>query len=68
MMATCGMKSTAQTVSGQIDGYDYVDLSLPNGTIWATYNVGATKPTEYGDHFAWGETEPKNDYEWTSYK
>ena len=46
----------------------YVDLDLPSGTLWATYNVGATKPEEYGDYFAWGETEPKKVYDWNTYK
>ncbi len=46
----------------------YVDLGLPSGTLWATYNVGATSPEEYGDYFAWGETEPKNEYTWDTYK
>ena len=50
------------TVSGKMGKYTYVDLGLPSGTKWATYNVGATKPTEYGDYFAWGETEPKKEY------
>ena len=63
-----GMECSAQTVSGNISGYDFVDLGLPNGVKWATYNVGATKPEEYGNHFAWGETEPKNDYSWKTYK
>lgn len=35
-----------------------VDLDLPSGTLWASCNVGATSPEEYGDYFAWGETEP----------
>lgn len=35
---------------------EYVDLGL--SVKWATFNVGATKPEEYGDFFAWGETEP----------
>ena len=35
-----------------VSGHEYVDLGLPSGTKWATYNVGATKPTEYGDYFA----------------
>lgn len=48
--------------------YAYVDLGLPSGTLWATYNVGATKPEEYGDYFAWGETEPKEVYDWSTYK
>ena len=35
---------------------------------WATCNVGATKPEEYGDYFAWGETDPKSTYDWSTYK
>ena len=38
--------------------HEYVDLGLPSGTLWATCNVGANSPEEYGDYFAWGETEP----------
>lgn len=56
------------TISGQMAGHDYVDLGLPSGTKWATCNVGATKPTESGDYFAWGETEPKKVYNWDTYK
>jgi hypothetical protein len=40
----------------------YVDLGLPSGLKWATCNVGATKPEEYGDYYAWGETITKGDY------
>ena len=47
---------------------EYVDLGLPSGVKWATFNVGATKPEEYGDYFAWGETEPKELYDWSTYK
>ena len=54
--------------SGTLDGHEYVDLGLPSGTLWATCNVGASSPEEYGDYFAWGETEPKNDYNWSTYK
>ena len=36
--------------------YDYVDLGLPSGTLWATCNVGARKPTDYGLYFQWGDT------------
>lgn len=46
----------------------YVDLALPSGTLWATCNVGASKPEEYGDYFAWGETKPKENYDWSTYK
>lgn len=42
------------------DNHEYVDLGLPSGTLWATCNVGATKPEEYGDYFAWGETTGYN--------
>ncbi len=44
------------------DGHDYVDLGLPSGVKWATRNVGAVKPEDYGDYFAWGETSPKEEY------
>lgn len=50
------------TVSGIEGNYTYVDLGLESGTKWATYNVGATKPTECGDYFAWGEIKPKEKY------
>lgn len=52
------------SVSGSINGHDYVDLGLPSGLKWATCNVGASSPEEYGDYFAWGETTPKTIYEW----
>ena len=47
---------------------DWVDLGLPSGTLWATRNVGASVPEDYGDYFAWGETEPKSVYNWDTYK
>ena len=47
---------------------EYVDLGLPNGTLWATHNVGATKPQEFGDYFAWGETVPKEIYTASTYQ
>jgi hypothetical protein len=46
--------------------HEYVDLGL--SVKWATCNVGATKPEEYGDYFAWGETTPKDAYDWSTYK
>ncbi len=54
--------------------HEYVDLGLPSGTLWATCNIGASSPEEYGDYFAWGETTPKKsngtwgDYSWGTYK
>ena len=50
------------------NGHDFVDLGLPSGLLWATCNVGATSPEDYGDYFAWGEIEPKNYYNWYNYK
>lgn len=49
-------------------GQVYVDLGLPSGTLWATCNVGASVPEEYGDYFAWGETSTKAKYNWSNYK
>ena len=61
---------------------DAVDLGLPSGLKWASFNLGASKPEEYGDYYAWGETEPYyssldpltwkegkgGGYAWSSYK
>ena len=68
-LLVCGSScSSKKEIKNMADGHEYVDLGLPSGTKWATYNVGASKPTEYGDYFAWGETKPKKKYNWTSYK
>ena len=40
-----------------INGFEYVDLGLPSGTLWATCNVGASKPSDYGLYFSWGDTQ-----------
>ncbi|MBR2475425.1 MAG: RICIN domain-containing protein, partial [Bacteroidaceae bacterium] len=48
------------------NGHEYIDLGL--SVKWATCNVGATTPEGYGDYFAWGETEPKDFYNWNTYK
>lgn len=45
----------------------YVDLGLPSGTKWAKYNVGATSETGKGDYFAYGEIQPKSNYDWSTY-
>ena len=50
------------------DNHEYVDLGLSSGTLWATMNIGANSPEDYGDYFAWGETEPKDYYDWDTYK
>ena len=61
VQATCTV-----TVTDKYNGYEYVDLGL--SVKWATMNVGASAPEEYGDYFAWGETEPRYYYTWENYK
>ena len=39
------------------NGYEYVDLGLPSGTLWAACNVGASKPSDDGQYFQWGDTQ-----------
>ena len=51
---------------GSANGHDYVDLGL--SVRWATCNVGATHPVDYGDYYAWGETETKDCYDENTYK
>lgn len=45
-----------------INVHEYVDLGLPSGLKWATCNVGATSPEDYGNYYAWGETSTKSTY------
>lgn len=47
---------------------EWVDLGLQSGLLWASCNVGATVPEEYGEYFAWGETQPKSVYDWSTYR
>jgi hypothetical protein len=62
--ATCQI-----TVEADIDhSKEYVDLGLPSGLLWAVTNVGAKRAEDFGDYFAWGETVPKPDYSWETYK
>lgn len=51
---------------GYINGHGYVDLGLPSGLKWATCNVGAKKPQDYGGYYAWGEIKPKSSYDWNN--
>ena len=61
-----GSETTEDSISNTTNDYEYVDLGL--SVKWATCNVGANKPEEYGDYFAWGETEPKSTYNGSTYK
>lgn len=49
-----------------LNDHEYVDLGL--SVKWATCNVGADSPDDYGDYFAWGETQPQTTYNWSTYK
>lgn len=55
-------KQQSSSVFGKINGHDYVDLGLPSGLKWATCNVGASSPQDYGNYYAWAETKPKSFY------
>ena len=66
---TDGSNLTAECmVSVNTDTKEYVDLGLPSGTLWATCNIGASAPEEFGDYFAWGELQTKSRYTWGTYK
>ena len=57
---------TMERAGGPTPVEKYVDLGL--SVKWARCNLGASKPTDYGDYYAWGETEPKTNYSWATYK
>ena len=61
-------KNKDNAATGAENGYEWVNLGLPSGIKWATYNVDADKPEGYGYYFAWGETETKDTYSWDNYK
>ena len=68
VIAFVATAATAQENS--INGHEYVNLGLKSGTLWATCNVGASNPEDYGEYYAWGETtiETKEEYTWNDYK
>ena len=53
----------ASLPTGKHNGHEYVDLGLPSGLKWATCNVGASSPSDYGDYYAWGEISTKSSYD-----
>ena len=77
-VTACGV-GTAKIIASDDDGRtlsitlnvmesgEWVDLGLPSGTLWATKNVGASTPKDYGNYYAWGETSPKSSYTWDNY-
>ena len=58
------------------NGHDFVDLGLPSGTLWATMNVGASKASDAGLYFQWGDTQgytkdqigKDKQFSWSDYK
>ena len=50
------------------DKVEYVDLGLPSGNLWAKCNLGASAPEAFGDYYAWGEVEPKQEYTYPNHK
>ena len=65
LMPSCKKDSVQEPPT--VTTHELVDLGLPSGTLWATCNVGASNPEDLGDFFAWGETAPKEIYDWASY-
>ena len=59
---------TTEQQSGTINGYEWIDLGLPSGTLWSKNNVGANTRTAYGDYYAWAETTTKSSYRWNTYE
>ena len=62
-IAGASIQASAQAPAG----VQAVDLGLPSGIRWASCNIGATAPEDYGNYYAWGETETKADYSWATY-
>lgn len=55
-----------EPMTGTLRGHDWVDLGL--SVKWATCNVGASSPSDYGKYYAWGETTTKSEYTWVNYR
>lgn len=70
-LAGATSQASAQTAPAKAQapaGVQAIDLGLPSGIRWASCNVGATTPEDYGNYYAWGETTTKTDYSWATYK
>lgn len=66
MMACGGISPELDQLSGEENGHGYMDLGL--SVMWAHVNMGAEVVGEYGDFYAWGETEPKDYFSYDNYK
>ncbi|QFQ12204.1 hypothetical protein C7Y71_003740 [Pseudoprevotella muciniphila] len=68
MALAVGLPISAQQTCPDSNHPHAIDLGLPSGTKWACCNVGASRPTAYGDYYAWGEIATKTNYDWSTYK
>lgn len=70
VMLSAGLCSFEKESGGSSENstVKWVDLGLPSGLLWAECNLGASKPEEYGNYYAWGETRPKEVYNWSTYR
>lgn len=69
-LVTCPIRPVANKkgVNSDDETHDYIDLALPSGILWAKANLGANRPEDTGDYYAWGETIPnKSLYDATTY-
>jgi YD repeat-containing protein len=64
---TASINVTVSSSSGDCPVAEAIDLGLPSGTLWASWNIGASAPEGYGNYYAWGETETKDYYDWSTY-
>ena len=62
MCCLFGLYQPLHSQNNEVNGHEWVDLALPSGLKWATCNVGAKTPEASGNYYAWGETQPKDEY------
>lgn len=62
-----GVDNNQGANDGNTTSVQWVDLGLPSGLLWADRNLGAQSPEDYGNYYAWGETSPKEVYDWITY-
>lgn len=73
LLAMTSLLLPITAIAGVINGFEFVDMGFPSGTKWATCNLGASSPEEYGYYYAWGETVGNSststrDFSWNTYK
>lgn len=67
VLSLCLILTGSAKAEVTIGGHQYVDLGLSSGVLWATCNLGADTPSDYGNYYAWGETSTKSEYDYSSY-